>query len=61
MAIRSEVVLPVGTHAHLTVRTSAHLSIELDVFVRRVIDEPEFRGVGVEFVDMSDDAKRTLM
>ncbi len=61
MAIRSDSSMPVGTRAHVQVHSNNHPSISLDVIVRRRIEEPSFKGLGVEFVDMSADAKRALM
>jgi hypothetical protein len=61
MAIRSESAMPVGTRAHMQVHSNGHPSISLDVIVRRRIEEPAFQGLGVEFVDLSADAKAALM
>lgn len=61
MAVRSELEMPVGTRAHLQVHSNGHPSIALDVIVRRRIDEPTFKGLGVEFVDVSAEAKGALM
>ena len=61
MAIRSESAMPVGTRAHVQVHANGHRSVALDVIVRRRIEEPSFKGLGVEFVDMSADARAALM
>lgn len=61
MAIRSESAMPVGTRAHMQVHANGHPSIALDVIVRRRIEEPAFKGLGVEFVDMGADTKTALM
>ena len=61
MAIRSESAMPVGTRAHMQVHSNGHPSIALDVIVRRRIEEPSFKGLGVEFVDLSAEAKSALM
>lgn len=61
MAIRSDSAMPVGTRAHMHVHSNGHPSISLDVIVRRRIEEPAFQGLGVEFVDMTADAKSALM
>ncbi len=61
MAIRSESAMPVGTRAHMQVHSNGHPSIALDVIVRRRIEEPLFKGLGVEFVDLPADAKSALM
>jgi hypothetical protein len=61
MAIRSESPMPVGTRAHMQVHSNGHPSIALDVIVRRRIEETDFKGLGVEFVDLSPDARAALM
>jgi hypothetical protein len=61
MAIRSESAMPVGTRAHMQVHSNGHPSIAMDVVVRRRIEEPAFRGLGVEFVDMKPETKSALM
>jgi len=61
MAIRSESAMPVGTRAHMQVHSNGHPSIALDVIVRRRIEESDFKGLGVEFVDLSPDARSALM
>lgn len=61
MAIRSESAMPVGTRAHMQVHANGHPSIALDVIVRRRIEEPSFKGLGVEFVDMNTETKAALM
>lgn len=61
MAIRSESAMPVGTRAHMQVHANNHPSIAVDVIVRRRIDEPGFKGLGVEFVDANDATRNALM
>ena len=61
MAIRSESAMPVGTRAHLQVHSNGHPSLAFDVIVRRRIEEPTFKGLGVEFVDIKAETKAALM
>jgi hypothetical protein len=61
MAIRSESAMPVGTRAHMQVHANGHASIALDVIVRRRIEEPAFKGLGVEFIDMNAETRTALM
>jgi hypothetical protein len=61
MAIRSESAMPVGTRAHMQVHANGHPSLALDVIVRRRIEEPAFKGLGVEFVDVKPETKEALM
>jgi len=56
IAIRTELAMPIGSRASLEMRAGNELA-KFDVIVRRVIDEPGFRGLGVELVDL-DAAKR---
>lgn len=61
MAVRSEQMMPLGTRAELQVKARGQRPIALDVVVRRHIVEPAFRGLGVEFVDASADARAALV
>ena len=60
MAIRSDDPVPVGVRASLEVRAPSE-SIVVDVIVRRRIDEPNFRGLGVEFVELSPEMRESLL
>jgi hypothetical protein len=60
IAIRSESPMPVGTRVQLSLRT-AEQTITLDVIVRRRIDEPGFKGLGVEFVDVAPADRKALV
>ena len=53
MAVRTDAPLPVGTRAQMQLRATGHEPMVLDVIVRRVIAEPAFRGLGLEFVDVA--------
>lgn len=61
MAVRSEQMMPLGTRAELQVKARGRTPIVLDVIVRRHIVEPAFRGLGVEFVDASPEARAELV
>jgi hypothetical protein len=60
MAIRTDIAMPVGTRAELQVRAADH-QMNFDVIVRRTIDEPGFRGLGVELVDVSREQRSALL
>lgn len=60
MAIRTELKLPVGTRASVGIRAGEE-TVAFDVVVRRTIDDPGFRGLGVEFADVDADKRQTLM
>lgn len=53
MAIRTDLAFQIGMKVLLAVTTPSHGKLEVHVVVRRTIDEPGFKGVGVEFVDVS--------
>ncbi len=61
MAIKSDLAMPVGIRANMTVRAPGYDNVSVDVIVRRRIDEPSFKGLGVEFVDLTPEVKRALM
>jgi Tfp pilus assembly protein PilZ len=60
MAIRTELAFQVGMTVLLAVTTPNHGKLEIRVVVRRVIYEPKFKGVGVEFVDVTPEIAATL-
>jgi hypothetical protein len=59
MAIRSDLAIPLGVRAELEMRAGDQV-MTFEVVVRRSIDEPGFRGLGVEFVNV-DVAKREAL
>ncbi len=59
MAIRTDIMMPIGTRAQLGLRSGDQVMM-LDVIVRRTIDEPGFKGLGVELVDL-DPSKRVAL
>ncbi len=62
MAVRTNVPMPVGTRARLELRAGGSGErLSLEVVVRRKIEEPDFRGLGVEFVDMPIPSKVELL
>lgn len=60
MAVRTNVALPVGTRAALEMRAGDR-TITFDVVVRRAIDDPGFRGLGVELVDVGPKKREALL
>jgi hypothetical protein len=60
MAIRTELMPQVGAQITVVVRAGKR-AYPIEVVVRRKIDEPGFRGIGVEFVGLSDKAKTALV
>jgi hypothetical protein len=60
MAIRTNLAMPVGTRADLQIREGER-TLRFDVVVRRMIDEPGFRGLGVEIVGMTPEMRSELV
>jgi hypothetical protein len=60
MAIRTELVPQVGAQITVVVRAGKR-AYPIEVVVRRKIEEPGFRGIGVEFVGLSEKAKTALV
>lgn len=60
MAIRTDTAMPAGMRASLSLRAGDEL-LTFDVVVRRTIDEPGFKGLGVELVDPTPEQRDLLM
>ncbi len=60
MALRTHLAIPVGARAELRLRAGDR-TLVFDAVVRRTIDEPGFRGVGVELVDLPPEARTELL
>jgi hypothetical protein len=61
MAIRTELGMPMGVRASVRVNAPGRPEpLVVNVVVRRRIVEPSFTGLGVEFVDLSADARDAL-
>jgi hypothetical protein len=60
MAIRTDSPMQVGMRCQVRLRAGKE-HVTADVVVRRQIAERAFTGLGVEFVEMSDEAKRGLI
>jgi hypothetical protein len=60
MAVLTTSALPVGTRTTLQIRRG-HESIVIDVVVRRRIEEKDFTGLGVEFVDVPPSARQSIV
>jgi hypothetical protein len=61
IAVRTALPMPIGTQARLSLSAPSAETIALDVVVRRKIEEPDFKGLGLEFVDVSPEARATLL
>lgn len=59
-AVRTQTRMPVGVRTNLQLRAGENV-MGFDVIVRREIDEPGFRGLGVEIVDMTSDRRAALV
>jgi PilZ domain len=60
MAIRTDSEMQIGMRCQVRLR-AAREAIDADVIVRRMIAERAFKGLGVEFVDMTTEARRALI
>lgn len=60
MAVRTSSTLPVGARTTLQIRRN-HESIVVDVVVRRRIEEKDFTGLGVEYVDVPPSARQSIV
>jgi hypothetical protein len=60
MAIRTEAAADVGARLTLVVR-GGQRAYPIEVIVRRKIDEPGFRGLGVEFADLTPKVRAALV
>jgi hypothetical protein len=56
MAIRTEVAMPIGARTEVRFRAGDQ-DMKLDAVVRRRIDEAGFKGLGIELVDVSPEAR----
>jgi hypothetical protein len=61
MAIRTQHAMPIGARIQANVKTPMGETISIDVIVKRHIEEPGFKGIGVEFADVTTEQKRDLI
>ena len=61
LAVRTDAPMAVGMRASLDLAALDGGALSVDVVVRRRIDEPGFRGLGVEFVDVTPDKHRAIV
>jgi hypothetical protein len=59
MAVRTDLAIPVGMRTELKMRSGNEL-LTFDVVVRRTINEPEFRGLGIELLDVTPERRAEL-
>lgn len=60
LAIRTDVPMPIGSRAQLGLRSGDEL-LTFDVLVKRAIDEPGFKGLGVEMVGIEPPKREELI
>lgn len=60
MAVRTNLAMPIGARTELRLR-AGDKALVFDVVVRRAIDEPGFRGLGVELVDVTPERRAELV
>jgi len=60
IAVRTDVAMPVGTRTQVRLNAGGQETV-FDAVVRRAIDEPGFKGLGLELVDMTPEARTELV
>jgi len=60
MAVQSDTTMPLGMRVQMQVSAPGREKVDVDVIVRRHIQEPAFRGLGVEFVDITPEVRTAL-
>jgi hypothetical protein len=60
MAVRTDLAMPIGTRAQLDLRAGQEL-LTFEIIVRRTIDEPGFKGLGIELIDVPPERKTDLV
>lgn len=61
LAVATELGMPLGARARLQLLANAQEPLFVDVIVRRKIDETGFRGLGLEFVDVNEEARKAIV
>lgn len=60
VAVRTDLAMPIGAHTDLRLR-AGDKELVFDAIVRRAIDEPGFRGLGVELVGVTAEQRSELV
>lgn len=61
LAVATELAMPIDARARLQLLANGHQPVVVDVVVRRKIDEPRFKGLGLEFVDVNDETRQAIV
>lgn len=61
MAVATNLPMPTGARARLQLLANGKEPVFVDVVVRRKIEEARFKGLGLEFVDVTADARRAIV
>lgn len=61
MAVATPLPMPMGARARLQLLANGKEPVFVDVVVRRKIEEARFKGLGLEFVDVTDEARRAIV
>jgi len=61
LAVATNLAMPLGARARLSLLANGKEPVFVDVVVRRKIDETRFKGLGLEFVDVTDEARQAIV
>lgn len=61
LAVATELPMPLGARVRLQLLANGQQPVFVDVVVRRQIEEPRFKGLGLEFVDVNDESRRAIV
>lgn len=61
LAVATDLAMPVGAKARLQLLANGSQPLAVLVVVRRRIEEPGFRGLGVEFIETTEEGRREVV
>ncbi len=61
LAVATELGMPLGARARLQLLANGNEPLFVDVVVRRKIEEPRFKGLGLEYVDVNEEQRRAIV
>jgi hypothetical protein len=61
LAVATELGMPLGSRARLQLLANGSEPLFVDVVVRRKIEEPRFTGLGLEYVDVTEEQRKAIV